>query len=135
MRLPGLFQVPGRGVASECRIGAGERCRGPAADRRRGCDRAGERRKELQERAPDRQAAGDMLPLATRPAGIYLAAGATSRINARGSTRLIRFTRDPRLREEEREGEEGEKEREREEGRRGIGERVKEAEDGEQTGV
>lgn len=35
-----------------------------------------------------------MLPLATRPAGIYLAAGAASRINARGSTRLIRFTRE-----------------------------------------
>lgn len=91
--LPGLFQVPGGRISTEQRIGSRKRCRRTGSDRRRGCDRAGERRKELQERAPDQQAAGDMLPLATRSPGIYLVVGPSSRINGRQSTRLIRTHR------------------------------------------
>lgn len=62
------------GAGAEADIRHDPRRRVADADRRRGCDRSGQRRKDLQERAPDRQAAADMLPLATRPAGIYLAA-------------------------------------------------------------
>lgn len=67
-----MFQVFGCGAAIEQWIEPWKWWRWPSADHWRGCDWASERRKELQKHAPDRETAGDMLPLSASPAGTYL---------------------------------------------------------------
>lgn len=103
--LPGLFQVFGCGAAIEQWIEPWKWWRWPSADHWCGCDWASERRKELQKHAPDRETAGDMLPLSASPAGTYLSLASLPpsgegedqplflaiRINGWGSTRLIRL--------------------------------------------